>query len=206
MKNYNLLIDELAHKYTNFFYGHLDKYYEDKCKEEIQGNFYIGFDIGNNSNAIYFIYNDSLYFKDSKTKKLHFITGLDGVPIKVIYATYSSDTSIPVVAVLTRNGIGYLASTNTDQEHDVIVNEITDLKKIEAEEKLADIIFLQNYEVFDYGVGVAGSAIPFVKYASGGYTWNLVIEENQNEKKIYKIGPWLQSKEDVSKAYHNQFN
>lgn len=84
----------------------------------------------------------------------------------------NSDISVPVIAVLTRNGNGYFAFTDKNMcGYDDSMNEITDFKKIVSERKISDIIFLQNYET-----GISGSAIPFVKYADGGYTWKMVTK------------------------------
>lgn len=173
-------------------YNCIRTYYEDFCREKLQGNYCRIFDL-DASEALYFISNDVLYLGDINSKKLYVIEGLEGVPIKVTVAHYSSDASIPVVAVLTRNGNGYLASTDTAQRHDIVIDEIRNFIKIESEQKLHDIIFLQNYEVMSNSEEyIIGSAIPFVKFGSDYYTWKKVKQENINGKVILTLGDWLQ--------------
>lgn len=150
-------------------------YFENQCRENLKGNFCKIFEIGYASKddkykndgqyALYFVKNDSLYLGEFATGKLHEINTIKEVSIKVIISYYSSDNSYPVVAVLAREGNGYSASTNLEKSSNTL-NEIMDFIKIEANEKINDIIFLQNYEFMkrEEHIMMTGRAIPFVKF------------------------------------------
>lgn len=124
--------------------------------------------------------------------KLHEVNEIEGVPIKIEMSYNTSDNSFPVVAVLTREGNGYLASTNTEISSDSL-NEIMNFTKIETKEKINDIIFLQNYEVIkpEEHIMMTGSAIPFVKFGREKYHWYEIKKEEQNGNITLTVGKSL---------------
>lgn len=160
-------------------------FYLNKCTDKLQGKFCNVISL-HDGWGIYFINNDNLYLGDLASKKLHKISGLDGVPIKVISGSYASDESRPVIGVLTNKGNGYITSANVENDSDA-TSSLISFTKITTGDKITDLALLQNYEIYrGENAYQGGSAMMFAKI---GYQWKIVNTSNDNKKA--ELGQWL---------------
>lgn len=193
--NHNAVSDEfklLEEKFINFkqLPNKGRDVLEEKCANELKSNFctviYMYDEKDLEKAGLYFINNQKLYFGDVDEQKLYEIENIEGNPIKIVYAFFSSDESFPVIGILTDKKVGYLTSNPfyKEQNSKNAIENLTNFIKIDSNESISDIIFMQNYEIYRNDEFDVGYALPFIKINNAWKILDLDFDKDGNISKI----------------------